>query len=68
MNGELYINSLLTEQRFWPNYKNANGKLSKLQEKYPPEAHDWTEESVDRRAEFYWDVLLMEIKSNFNIK
>ena len=67
-NGELYINSLLTEQRFWPNYKNANGKLSKLQEKYPPEAHDWTEESVDRRAEFYWDVLLMEIKSNFNIK
>lgn len=67
-NGELYINSLLTEQRFWPNYKNANGKLSKLQEKYPPEAQDWTEESVDRRAEFYWDILLTEIKSNFNIK
>lgn len=66
--GELYANTLLTQQSFWPGYKNANDKLAKIQELYPPEAHIWTEESVDRRAEFYWNVLLSDIKSNFNIK
>ena len=66
-NGQLYVNSLLTEEKYWPGYKNANGKLSKIQKTYPPEAHEWTEDSVDRRAEFYWSVLLADIKKNFNI-
>jgi hypothetical protein len=67
-NSELYVNTLLTQQAYWPGYKNANGKLAKIQEKYLPEAHIWNEDSVDRRAEFYWDVLLRDIKSNFNLK
>jgi hypothetical protein len=67
-NSELYVNALLTKQEYWPSYKNANGKLSKIQEKYPPECQEWSEEAVDRRADFYWDVLLSDIKSNFNIK
>ena len=66
-NGQLFANALLTEQSFWPGYKNANGKLSKAQEIYPPEAQKWTEDSVDRRADFYWNILLSEIKKNFNI-
>lgn len=66
-NGQLYANSILTEREYWPNYKLAANELKEAQEKFKPEAHFWTEDSVDRRAEFYWSVLLEQIKENFNL-
>jgi len=65
--GQLYANSILTEKEYWPHYKLAATKLTEAQEKFKPEAHSWTEDSVDRRAEFYWSVLSNQIKENFNL-
>lgn len=65
---ELYANRLLTSQENWPeSASRIKEELRKMQEKYPPEISNWTEESIDNHIKFYWEILISDIRENLRV-
>ena len=69
---ELISNRIIAPSSNWPNQQDRVGEILKnYLSKYPQtvqvEKSTWGEKQIDIRADFYWAVLLEDIKSNFNL-
>ena len=64
---ELYANRLLVPSEFRSQNSRIEDYIDTTQGEYPARALDWSEDSIDERAEFYWQVLISELKENLFI-
>ena len=66
---ELLVNRLLAPSNMWANQQDVVYQQSiDFQNKYDQVALVWGEKQIDQRAQFYWDVLVADIKENLNIQ
>jgi len=66
---ELYLNRLLTDKDKWELLqRDKQSHLDQLQARLGVTLNAWGEEAVDKLAEFYWSVLLEDLKDNLGIE
>lgn len=69
---ELISNRLVSPVAFWPNQQDrVTSLLSAHASRFPhtvvPDKVSWGEKEVDNRADFYWSVIVEDIKEHFNL-
>lgn len=65
---ELNSNKILGNPEYWkPTPDRVGPDLVELKELYNSDLTNWNEDAIDKRAEFYWNTLVSDIRKNLNI-